>query len=507
MKKHRQTLGFAGALLCALVLLLAGAPQAQPVAAAGPTHTVQAGDTLYSIALRNGTTVEAIMAANGLPNANIYTGQVLNIPGGSGAGMVSAPAAPPASAASAGANVYVVQAGDTLFGIATRRFGIGVDALMAANGLSSGALISVGQRLIIPGQAAMAHAAPAAPAAPAAVPVAAAVAGPAQYHTVRWGDTLTGIAAAYGVSMGALAQVNNLLPGAWVYEGQRLVIPTGAYAPAAPVYSAPKTQGYYHLVRSGENLTGICARYGTTVNAVLQANAMQDANKLQAGQQLLIPGYTPMRVDYQPAVQAAAPPVARSHAPQQSYAPQRSAAPQQSYAPQQPAARQPAPAQSYAPAPAQSYAPQPAPAQSYVPQPAAPAPSSSYAPAASAGPDNSYAPAAVNSWVGQISGSNCGTKDTMNFSSVLRVRVEGRKGQTIDVYGKPVQDSTLIGWLKTGTKPELGEFGAEMAPLKAGHYAVVVPSIGQVDFYVDGVCTIDITFKQVSSASTSYYAP
>jgi tetratricopeptide (TPR) repeat protein len=44
------------------------------------TYVVRRGDTLYSIARRNGTTVQAIMAANGLTNYNIYVGQRLNIP-------------------------------------------------------------------------------------------------------------------------------------------------------------------------------------------------------------------------------------------------------------------------------------------------------------------------------------------------------------------------------------------------------------------------------------------
>ena len=43
-------------------------------------HVVQRGENLFRIALRYGTTVQAIMAANGLPNYNIYIGQQLHIP-------------------------------------------------------------------------------------------------------------------------------------------------------------------------------------------------------------------------------------------------------------------------------------------------------------------------------------------------------------------------------------------------------------------------------------------
>jgi LysM repeat protein len=56
-------------------------PSPTPVSPSQPTiYVVRRGDTLYSIARRHGTTVEAIMAANGLTNYNIYVGQQLQIP-------------------------------------------------------------------------------------------------------------------------------------------------------------------------------------------------------------------------------------------------------------------------------------------------------------------------------------------------------------------------------------------------------------------------------------------
>lgn len=52
-----------------------------PPAPTGQVHIVQTGDTLYSIARRYGTTVDAIMSANGLTSTTIYVGQQLIIPG------------------------------------------------------------------------------------------------------------------------------------------------------------------------------------------------------------------------------------------------------------------------------------------------------------------------------------------------------------------------------------------------------------------------------------------
>jgi LysM repeat protein len=99
--------------------------------------------------------VAAIVAANGIANPNlIFVGQRLVIPGPGGA--TPAPTAPPTTAPptstpppSSGTR-YTVQSGDTLSAIA-RRFGVTVQAIMAANGLTNPNLIFVGQVLIIPG--------------------------------------------------------------------------------------------------------------------------------------------------------------------------------------------------------------------------------------------------------------------------------------------------------------------------------------------------------------------
>ena len=95
------------------------------------TYTVVAGDTLWRLAQRFDTSVEAIMTANCLMSSNLSIGQVLRIPG----------AAPSFS-------TYTVVAGDTLWLLA-QRFGTSVEAIMAANGLT-GSNLSIGQVLRIP---------------------------------------------------------------------------------------------------------------------------------------------------------------------------------------------------------------------------------------------------------------------------------------------------------------------------------------------------------------------
>lgn len=57
------------------------------------------------------------------------------------------------------------------------------------------------------------------------------------------------------------------------------------------VYAAPPRQGgiVHHRVRPGENLAGIAARYGTTVNAIVRQNSIHNPNLIYAGQYLVIP--------------------------------------------------------------------------------------------------------------------------------------------------------------------------------------------------------------------------
>lgn len=91
------------------------------------TYTVAPGDTLYLISQRYGTSVETLMARNGLTGTEIYPGQRLDIPENS---------------------VYVVKPGDTLFLIGAA-FGIPYQSIMRANRLSSSTLYP-GQVLLIP---------------------------------------------------------------------------------------------------------------------------------------------------------------------------------------------------------------------------------------------------------------------------------------------------------------------------------------------------------------------
>ena len=106
------------------------------------THVVQPGENMFRIALKYGTTVEEISAANGIANpAMVYVGQELKVP--SSSGSVTAP--PPAT----GGTTYTVQRGDNLFRIALRH-NMSYIYLAQYNNIANPASIYVGQVIRIP---------------------------------------------------------------------------------------------------------------------------------------------------------------------------------------------------------------------------------------------------------------------------------------------------------------------------------------------------------------------
>lgn len=115
---------------------------------------------------------------------------------------------------------YVVQPGDTLAGIA-HHLGVSMHDLIYANNIVNPDLIFVGQTLIIPGCGAVAT--PYKP--PVAHPVQPVYPATGQTYTVRPGDTLSQIAAWYGVSVTYLCEVNGLSNPNFIYVGQVLIIP------------------------------------------------------------------------------------------------------------------------------------------------------------------------------------------------------------------------------------------------------------------------------------------
>lgn len=197
---------------------------------------------------------------------------------------------------------YIVEPGDTLFGLALA-YGTSVQALMQANNLTSETIYQ-GQELVIPGYDGS-YSIPSGPAYPADYP-----SGDGEY-IVAPGETLFSIAARYGTSVEALAIANGLSQPYIIYAGQPLTIVTmpEGYAPDSYDYQQDSygyqqepygysEEGYgqnvapgygTHSVAPGETLYSIARQYGVTTQALAAANGLYNVNQIQAGQLLTIP--------------------------------------------------------------------------------------------------------------------------------------------------------------------------------------------------------------------------
>jgi N-acetylmuramoyl-L-alanine amidase len=215
---------------------------AASVAHAAVPHTVQPGETLWSVAAANNFTTHALAAYNGLSDdAQVAAGSTIQIPAESEAaaalGQVAGTgAAPQAAGAPPPAGAYTVQPGDTLSGIAARS-GVTVGQLAWMNGLDPNAPLLAGTGLKLPTQAPVA--APAEPqAAPVTLPDAEPNATPSRLTSAQIGQ----VAAQHGVSPslasavawqesgfnnGVISSANargvmQVMPGTWSWVQQNL---------------------------------------------------------------------------------------------------------------------------------------------------------------------------------------------------------------------------------------------------------------------------------------------
>ena len=106
-------------------------------------------------------------------------------------------------------------------------------------------------------------------------------------HVVRRGENLSGIAARYGTTVSALVQANNIRNRNLIYVGQILTIPGDGGGDDDGDDDIPTG---IHTVCAGETLSRIALRYGTTVWAIASLNGLRNINVIYVGQRLRIPG-------------------------------------------------------------------------------------------------------------------------------------------------------------------------------------------------------------------------
>ncbi|NUU30793.1 lytic transglycosylase domain-containing protein [Arthrobacter sp. C9C5] len=190
---------------------------------------------------------------------------------------------------------YTIVRGDTISAIA-HRYGLSTQSVLTLNKLRANSVIYPGQKIKLTGTAnSAAHPAPAKAAPAKAAPARAT----GSVYTVKSGDTLSGIAARHGVKLSDVFSRNGLTMRSVIYPGQKITIGAAAAAPtpvraAAPkpapkAAPAPASPGSY-TIKSGDTLSGIAARHGVKLSAVLSANRLSMSSIIYPGHKLVIPG-------------------------------------------------------------------------------------------------------------------------------------------------------------------------------------------------------------------------
>jgi N-acetylmuramoyl-L-alanine amidase len=245
-------------------------------------HTVEPGETLWSIAVASNLTNGALAAANGLPeDAQVVAGTTIQIPSEQEAAAALAGAPPSSSSPGAGAppplGAYTVRAGDTLSGIAAGS-GISTGQLAWMNGVDPSDPLLAGTVLKLPTGSALASSAPSPPVAPAAAP-------PAEPHPtpqhVSSGQIGT-VAAGHGVSASLAAAVawqesgfNNgvvsaanargvmqVLPGTWTWVQDELAArPLDPNSPVDNVHAGVMYLGQLLRDAGGDERLAVASYY------------------------------------------------------------------------------------------------------------------------------------------------------------------------------------------------------------------------------------------------------
>lgn len=189
--------------------------------------------------------------------------------------------------------MHKVKAGETVATVA-KKYGVTAELVRSANRLSTRSRVKSGATLFIPVSRTL----------PASVfrapePIVTA-AGTTRTHIVRKGETLSGIAKRYGVSVASLRSTNRLSTKSTVRSGQKLLVRrsggtsssaarrTTTTAPRSTV-AATRSTTRTHVVKSGETIGGIASRYGVGQSALLRANGLSQRSTIKVGQKIRLP--------------------------------------------------------------------------------------------------------------------------------------------------------------------------------------------------------------------------
>ena len=165
---------------------------------------------------------------------------------------------------------YKVQRGDTLWAIA-RRYGTTVGEIAEINNISNPNLIYPGQELRIPTNS---------------TTEGEETRGTGDIiYTVQRGDTLSKIAREYNVTVAHIVELNDITNPNLIYPGEKLRITESDVTNLNPI---PKNNYSTYTVRRGDTLSGIARRFGVSVNYLVTANNIQNPNLIFPGQILIV---------------------------------------------------------------------------------------------------------------------------------------------------------------------------------------------------------------------------
>ena len=106
--------------------------------------------------------------------------------------------------------------------------------------------------------------------------------GCSMWYVVKPGDTLNSIAAKYGTTASYLGSLNGLANPNFIRSGWTLCVKAGPPPP-------PPACGYWYTVKPGDTLYKICTMTGLGVWQLANANGITNPDKIVSGQKLWIP--------------------------------------------------------------------------------------------------------------------------------------------------------------------------------------------------------------------------
>ena len=223
------------------------------------TYVVRAGDSWWKIANDHHMDMNALAQLNGKTiNAVIYPGEVLRVADSGKGSTVTNKVQKPVPSANHNQNnsgSYVVKSGDSWWAIANR-YGMNMYTLAQLNGKSIYSTIYPGEVLKVNGSANVNNT-------------------QGSTYTVRYGDSWWKIANDHGMSMYTLAQLNGKSIYSTIYPGEVLKV-SGSQGRTARTYR----------VNSGDSLSTIAYKLGTTVSHLVSANGISNPNFIYPGQVL-----------------------------------------------------------------------------------------------------------------------------------------------------------------------------------------------------------------------------